>query len=312
MGSTPITSTDKPIADDAIESVAIFDANNRAIQDGSAVLPIYSLTKTFIAATVIAAKINLSSPISRWFDSHWVPRGADINVAQLLSHQSGIRDYFSGSTAYSEAVARASQTKQQNNQPTKTWSDDTYADHTLRQPLWFEPGTSFGYSNPGYWLLVEILQKETDRSLAELINSYISRPLELESVSLAEGLFANDLPHYSAGWVWHGLLLASATDVARFMASPLIEPLRTHLVAVVGDQPGWQKPHYGYGLMVEPGERFGHNGDGPVFSAACYKFQKSGHTLCVLKRTRDLDSEPDAKEVDGAAMHRLLALHAQL
>lgn len=311
MGSTSISSTSRVIADDAIESIAILDANNRVIQDGSAVLPIYSLTKTFIAATLIAAQIDLSFPISRWFDSHWVPRGADINVAQLLSHQSGIRDYFSGSTAYSEAVAKASQT----DQPIKTWSDDTYADHTLRQPLWFEPGTSFGYSNPGYWLLGQILQRETDTSLAELINSHISKPLELESVSLAEGQFANDLPHYSAGWVWHGLLLASATDVARFMASPLIEPLREQVVAVTGDQPGWQKPHYGYGLMVEPDERFGHNGDGPVFSAACYRFQKSGHTLCVLQRTRGLKSGPgaqDSKDADGAAMHRLLALHAKI
>gem|GEM_PF-4740810 len=107
MGSTSISSTSRVIADDAIESIAILDANNRVIQDGSAVLPIYSLTKTFIAATLIAAQIDLSFPISRWFDSHWVPRGADINVAQLLSHQSGIRDYFSGSTAYSEARAQA-------------------------------------------------------------------------------------------------------------------------------------------------------------------------------------------------------------
>ena len=298
MGATPV------IADDASESVAILDANNRVIQTGSAVLPIYSLTKTFIAATVVARQIDLRSPISRWFDTHWVPRGADINVAQLLSHQSGIQDYFSASTEYSDAVALATKTKQQ----TKPWSDDTFADHTLRQPLWFEPGTSFGYSNPGYWLLGQILQKESGRSLAELFDAHISKPLDLESIRLAEGKFANDLPHYSAGWVWHGLLLASATDVARFMASPLIEPLREQLVAVAGDQPGWHKPHYGYGLMVEPGERFGHNGDGPGFSAACYKFQKSGHTLCELQRTGGSDEQ----DTDGAAMRRLLSLQAQL
>jgi len=291
------------IADAAAESVAILDADNRVIRSGSAVLPIYSLTKTFIAATVIQSRIELTCRVSDWFDRHWVPRGADITVAQLLTHQSGIQDYFSASTAYSDAVAQ-----QSTEASTVVWSDDTYADHTLRQPLWFEPGTAFAYSNPGYWLLGQILQKETDQSLAELIATHITDPLELGSVRLAEGIFAEDLPNYSAAWVWHGLLLASSTDVARFLASPLIDPLRTQLVEVAGKHASWQKPHYGYGLMIEPGKRYGHNGDGPGFSAACYKFARTGHTLCVLRRTQGLNAEA----AEGSAMHQLLTLEGQL
>ena len=135
-----------------------------------------------------------------------------------------------------------------------------------------------------------------------MISRDIAEPLELESLVWAQGLFAEDLPHYPAEWVWHGLLLANANDVARFMASSLVQDLREPLTHVAGKHPGWRDPHYGYGLMVEPGQRFGHNGGGPGFSASCFHFETTGKTLCVLMRSAGSDSaEP--------AMRQLLELH---
>ena len=36
--------------------------------------------------------------------------------------------------------------------------------------------------------------------------------------------------------------------------------------------------------MIEPGERYGHNGGGPGYTAACYHFEQSGRTICALDR----------------------------
>ena len=282
-------------ADAAKESIAILGANNTVVRSGQAVLPIYSLTKTFIAACVVQSKIDLNTPISRWIDRSWVADGEQISVAHLLSHTSGIADYFSTSKAYSDAVANGD----------TPWSDETYADHTLRAPRLFATGTNFAYSNPGYWLLGQILVKELASDMASIIDACVAQPLGLESLHWAKGRFANDLPNYPAEWVWHGLLLASADDVARFMASPMIDALREPLTLVPGGHPSWRHPHYGLGLMVEPNERFGHNGEGPGFSASCYRFPTDGHTICVLTRT-------SADTQEEAAMRRLLELHAEV
>ena len=259
------------------------------LHDGPAVLPIYSLTKSFIAASIIAARVNLESPVAHWLGSHWVPRGREISVAQLLNHTSGLRDY-GGTPEYAVAIESGR----------SPWSDEEFAELTLRQPLLFEPGTGWSYSNPGYWLLGQILQRKVDAELGDAIQTLVGNPLGLSSLRLARGQFAASLPDYPAEWVWHGTLLASANDVARFMASPVVQPLRTHLQSVGGAHSPWRDPHYGLGLMLEPGERYGHNGEGPRFSASAFYFEKSRLSACVLLRS----DEPDR------AMSRLLNLSA--
>ncbi len=270
-------------------SVAKMDSNGGLDAAADDPLPIYSLTKTFIAAAIVALGIDLREPIATWIDRSWVPRSAEITVQHLLQHTGGLRDY-GGLPAYHDAVKAGG----------AAWSDETFADHTLRRTLLFEPGAGWAYSNPGYWLLGQIAQRETGLDLAGVFRRTIVEPLGLHSVHLAHGVFSDALPTYRAEWVWHGLLLASAADVARFMASDLAARLAEHIVPVPGQHPHWIAPHYGYGVMVEPGLRYGHLGSGPGFSAACFKFIASGRTLCVLMQS----------ELDGAAHEHLLALAA--
>ena len=179
------------------------------------------------------------------------------------------------------------------------WSDEEFADHTLRQPLLFEPGASFSYSNPGYWLLNQIVCREADAPFPEAIARLILEPLALTETAAVTGPFADDLPDYPAGWVWHGLLTGSASDAATFMSSEFVRPLLAFSVPVGGSHPGWQNPHYACGLMTEPAARYGHNGGGPGYTAACYHFEKSGRTLCVLER---------GSGVEDAAMQEVLRL----
>lgn len=270
-------------------AVAIVDRAGTLDAAADAPLPIYSLTKTFIAAAVVALGIDLREPIATWIDRAWAPRGSEITVQHLLQHTSGLRDY-GGLSAYHDAVKTGG----------AAWSDETFADHTLRRPLLFEPGAGWAYSNPGYWLLGQIAQRETGLDLAGVFQRTIVEPLGLRSVRLAHGVFSDALPSYPAEWVWHGLLLASAADVARFMASDLAARLAEHIVPVPGQHPHWIVPHYGYGVMVEPGVRYGHLGAGPGFSAACFKFIASGRTICVSMQSQR----------EGAAHEHLLALAA--
>ena len=134
------------------------------------------------------------------------------------------------------------------------------------------------------------MQAQTGLGFAEAIDRFIAAPLALSSVSVAHGQFADDLPWYPAEWVWHGLIVSTAADVVRFMRSPLLEPLLEQLVSVPVEHPLWTNPCNGYGVMVEPGVRYGHTGGGPNYSAACFHFVETGLTGCVLTQSQDEDA----------------------
>lgn len=257
-------------------AIAIRNGSGQWLRADIVELPIYSLTKTYIAAVIMALQIDIEQTIDRWLPTGLVPRAADISVRQLLCHTSGLRDY-GALPEYSAAIEKGE----------AAWSDETFADYTLRRPLLFEPGKGWSYSNPGYWLLVQIAERAADAGFDELLERYIINPLELSNTHRVHGVFADDLPGFPAEWVWHGLLTATPGDVVTFMASGLVAPLGDVMVAVPGHHPGWRSPHYGLGLMIEPGVRYGHNGGGPRYSASCFHFLSSGTTGCVLLRTDD-------------------------
>ncbi len=245
-------------------------------------LPIYSLTKPFIASMVFTTGIDITAPVANWIGSDIVPRADDIAVAHLLHHTSGLRDYG--------ALPEYSQAIQSGESP---WSDEVFAERTLHKPLLFEPGEGWAYSNPGYWLLSKIIQTQTGLSFDDAIRRFVVEPLRLSATQVARGQFADDLPWYPAEWVWHGLLTSTASDVVRFMMSPLIEPLLSTLTKVPFEHPKWIDPHNGYGLIVDPGVRYGHNGSGPRYSASCFHFIEEELTGCVLMRADEEDAAMD-------------------
>jgi D-alanyl-D-alanine carboxypeptidase len=258
-------------------SLAIVDGSGNFLINQHEILPVYSITKTFIAASVFAANINLDEPISNWIDKSLVPDADRITVRHLLNHTSGIRDY-GALVEYTDAVAAG-----------KPWTDEQFAAHTLQRPLLFSPGENWSYSNPGYWLLSRIVQRNTGLEFTGYLQKFVLGPLELLDTSIATGIFASDLKSYAAEWVWHGLLLSSASDLVKFMRSDFVKPLLdpSDLVRVPINHPDWSDPRSAYGLMVDVGKRFGHNGDGPHYSASCFHFLTTNITACLLTRTSE-------------------------
>ncbi len=271
----------------------LLDADRRVLDANDAVMPLYSVTKTFLAATVVSMGVDLDARLDRWFDASLVPRAADISLAQVLTHTAGLRDY-GALPEYAAAVTSGG----------APWSDAEFAERTLAPGLLFEPGSGWAYSNPGYWLIGRIIERESDSELAEALARQVCAPLELSSVRLADGVFAEALPRYPSGWVWHGLLLANMLDVVRLLASPLLAPLTSRSVPVAVQHALWRAPHQGLGVMIEPGERIGHTGSGPGFSAAAFHFPRTGVSGAVVVQ----NPAPDAPD---AALPRLLQAVAE-
>lgn len=126
-----------------------------------------SLTKTFTAIAIMqhieAGRMSLTDLLSRFVPDF--PNADRITVHQLLSNTSGIPDYIV-MPAYEKLMKRA------------VTLDEIIA--LFRdEPLLFEPGTDFGYSN-GNWVLLGLILEQLDgKPYAQVMRDRIFEPANM-------------------------------------------------------------------------------------------------------------------------------------
>jgi D-alanyl-D-alanine carboxypeptidase len=270
----------------------------------------YSITKTVTAALVLQMRderrLTLEDRLARWFPGI---AGSDrISLRQVLNHTAGIPDY-GGLASYHEAVRTS---------PSAPWSFERFAAETFDKGLRFDPGSGWAYSNPGYMLLKRIAEAVAGSSFADTIRDRIVRTLGLARTFLpasrddlarlapatSRALAPDGAPrdvrdHYHPGWVAHGVVASTPSEIARFFdalfGGALLSPqsLRDMTTLVpVGDAsaesaPRWRKPSYGRGIMGDPesafGRLWGHNGGGPGYtSSAFHAPDLGGISVCAM------------------------------
>jgi D-alanyl-D-alanine carboxypeptidase len=276
----------------------------------------YSITKTFTASLILQlceeGRLDLDDPLAKWFPR--IDRAARISLRQMLNHTAGIPDY-GGLPAYRDSVRSA---------PSAPWSFERFAAETFEKGLMFAPGQGWAYSNPGYMLVKRIAEEVTGAPYRVLVSERIARPLGLnrtfvpESIgdlaSLAPGtssmLSADGSPrdvrsHYHPGWVSHGVVASTSSEIVRFLDElflgqflsrhSLDQMMQLVDVPITSSQsssanvsplrPG--KPSYGLGLMGDPaspwGLLVGHSGGGPCYSASAFHaFDLGGVSVCAM------------------------------
>ena len=128
-----------------------------------------SLTKTFVAALVLKlqeeGRLSLDQPISTWLPDY--PLAKRITVRMLLSHRSGIYDYFSHPRYESKVFDR----------PRHRWTVNEIL--ALRGPRYCRPDSCFRYSNTNYVLLGRIVKKVTGAPIARNLRDRFLFPLGL-------------------------------------------------------------------------------------------------------------------------------------
>jgi len=140
--------------------------------DTRSVFRMGSVGKQFTAGTVallaLDGVIDLDADI-RTYLPELPDFGTPVTVRQLVHHTSGYRDYLG---LVSLAGARE-----------EDYYDDPelYRLLTRQEELNFPPGSDFLYSNSGYFLLGQLVLRVTGRSLAQVADDRIFRPLGMAS-----------------------------------------------------------------------------------------------------------------------------------
>src|SRR5437016_6308289 len=131
-----------------------------------------SITKQFTATLILQlveqGKIKLDGKLIDYLPDYRQDTGAKIAIHNLLSHTSGIPSYTSLPGFFTN-VSR------------NPFAVDDFIKKYASGDLEFEPGTTFVYSNSGYFLLCAIIEKVTGKPYEQALRENIFDPLGMKN-----------------------------------------------------------------------------------------------------------------------------------
>ena len=170
MGAALVAVGDRTLLD---KGYGLADARTGLADAPDTKFRIGSLTKQFTAAAILLlqqdGKLSVGDPVSRYLPDT-PPAWADITLAELLGHTSGIPDFTRDPT-----FAAWNQTSHTRAEVLARFRD---------KPLEFKPGSRFDYSSSGYELLGAVIEKVSGKSYATFLRERIFEPLGMRDTGL--------------------------------------------------------------------------------------------------------------------------------
>lgn len=229
---------------------------NNAITDNklNSQYRIGSLSKTFtsmiIAQLVNENKLNYSDPIDKYLPNYV---NGKVTISQLLSHQSGIPNFLYNNTYLSQIV-------------TNKYSLQEVVTQFCSDPLEFESGSKFEYSNSNFAILSLIAQTIIGKDYSEILSQYIFIPLNMQDTYYGEikergnlvtaFMYGKPEPIYDAQNVGGaGGITSTASDLLTWSNALNNEQLLPqskieYLLTPHSEYNDWDA-YYGYGWMID-------------------------------------------------------------
>jgi CubicO group peptidase (beta-lactamase class C family) len=140
--------------------------------DADTAFIIASITKQFTAMAVMMLKekglLDYDDAIGRFFPD-FPPYKEKVTIRHLLTHTSGIKEYFDQDFIKTAGEMGEALTQEYILERIKNFGG-----------LEFEPDTKFSYSNSGYVMLGAIIEQVSEKTFAEFLKENIFEPLNME------------------------------------------------------------------------------------------------------------------------------------
>ncbi len=264
-----------------------------------------SITKQFTAAAIVqlqeAGKLTLDDLLARHLPD--APHAHEVTLRQLLSHTSGLHDYFDGPEQEVDALV------------TQPIAFDRLIARVRDRPLDFAPGSRWSYSNTGYILLGRVIEVVSGERYVDYVRQHLLEPLDMRhTFTLAdterlqgmavgyrhEAGVLRPSPYFHPDWSGAaGFLISTLDDLARWdrglSGGKVVSPAgyREMITPVHTAEGG--SADYGLGLFVNAvyGQaRIGHTGGSQGFTTADEYFPGLG--LRIIAFTNLGDKTPEA------------------
>jgi D-alanyl-D-alanine carboxypeptidase len=295
----------------------------------AAIVPIYSITKTLTAICALklaeSRLLRLEDPIGAIVTDVDLPRA--ITLTHLLRHTSGLRDY-GGQRQYHEAVR---------SHPSHPWTREQFVDAVVPKGLLFEPGTGWSYSNVGYMLIVDAIERATGHPFATVLDHIVAAPLGLRNtftleqpsdMQLCVAGFGTDVTIdgsmrdvrdvYHPGWCAPRLVASTAAETTRIydalFTGELLESRMLDRMLALVPMPGTSgaPPSIGAGMGVysdaasKHGLNYHHGGGGPGYSTSVTIYPETPQGRVAIAVFLDSSEVPEARETEMEWLEKVL------
>ncbi|MFZ0633110.1 MAG: serine hydrolase domain-containing protein [Acidobacteriaceae bacterium] len=253
-----------------------------------------SISKQFTATAILMlqqeGKLSVNDPVGKYLPE--LTQANEVTIREVLSHTSGYEDYWPEDYLMPPMA-----------QPTTA---EHIVDVWGEKPLDFAPGTKWQYSNTGYVIAGQIVEKVSGEPLMQFLEEHIFHPLEMKEVwnSDVKKLGETDAAGYiryalgplrpapkeGRGWMFAaGELAMPAYDLAQWDISVMDRSLLQAQSYDEMETPVMLKDgtssHYGLGMFVRDmngHEELEHSGEVSGFVAENMVFPKDKIAIAVL------------------------------
>ena len=243
-------------------------------------------TAVAIGRLVDRGTVVFDAPIERYLPGLPSPFGA-ITIAQLLSHTSGLGDYFQPSNASRIASARTAR---------------DLLPLALAEPPAYKPGSKRAYSNSGFVVLGAIIEQVSGSTYQDFLQREILGPLGMRDTRADASGAAEPMSRMSPDDILRDLapvrmpslraspaggMFSTPKDIAMFLTALLENRLLSRATLATlfmpRDDPGGGPGTYGYGFTVRATPlNVGHGGGAPGVNAEIALYPDTGLQLIAL------------------------------
>jgi CubicO group peptidase (beta-lactamase class C family) len=298
-GVVLITQDGKPIFQQAY---GLADHDNHVPNQLDTKFNLGSMNKMFTAVAIgqlaEQGKLAFSDRIGTYLPNYPQPAATKVTIHQLLTHTSGIGDYL-----MTKKFAAARET---------LVTVESYLPLFMHEPLAFEPGTQFHYSNGGYIVLGAIIEQVSGQNYYDYVRDHIYLPARMQNTGFYDP--AGTIPNLAIGYTTldpttsQPGVLRDNTPFREIKGGPAgggystVEDLHTFAIALLAHQllseattevittgkvdSSYGK--YGYGFIssaVGNHRCVGHGGNGPGMVAELEICPDAGYTIVVLSNS---------------------------
>lgn len=262
-----------------------------------------SVTKQFTAMCIMLlkeqGKLDYETTLQELFPE-FPDYGKSITIRNILQHTSGL-------IAYEDIVP--------DTVSVQVLDKDVFQLMAEQDSTYFIPGSEYRYSNTGYAVLVNVIEKLSGKSFAEFLKEHIFKPLQMDgSVAFQQGISTvpqrafgydvtdsgivdSDQSAYSAV-LGDGGIYSSMDDLFKWDQALYTENLVSAQTRKLAFTPNLE--NYGFGWRIDEYKghrRIHHTGSTSGFRNVIQRFPDDNFTVIILTNRKEPDVAPLAEKL---------------